>query len=134
MTAYVTIPVAKVDNVLEVRTRRCASSHRWRPRRCGRSTRSSASRPRQADAGRATDERRERRPRGPARRRAASTAVVWKRLADGALEPVRIALGITDHTFTEVAGVLVGDLDAGRRLATAAVASKSSSPAGGPRR
>jgi hypothetical protein len=55
-------------------------------------------------------------------------AVVWKRLADDSLEPVRISLGITDHTYTQVAGVLNGKLEPNDDVVTSSVASKSLPP------
>src|SRR5207244_3493935 len=50
----------------------------------------------------------------------ADVAVVWKLRPDKTLEPVRIRTGITDHTVTEVAQVLNGELNAQDELVTAA--------------
>ena len=36
---------------------------------------------------------------------------VWKVAADKSLQPVQVKLGITDHTFTQVAQVLSGSLN-----------------------
>ena len=47
-------------------------------------------------------------------------AVVWKLLPDKTLEPVRIRTGITDHTVTEVAQILNGQLNPGDELVTGA--------------
>src|SRR5216684_1697502 len=52
-------------------------------------------------------------------------AVVWKLRSDKTLEPVRIRTGITDHTVTEVAQVLNGELNEGDELITGAVATAS---------
>jgi HlyD family secretion protein len=57
----------------------------------------------------------------------ATTAVVWKLNADKALEPVQIALGITDHTTTEVAQVVKGSLNPQDQVVTGATATKSAS-------
>ena len=38
------------------------------------------------------------------------SAVVWKLHADNTLEPVKISIGITDHAYTEVRAVLKGEL------------------------
>ena len=58
---------------------------------------------------------------GQAKRGSASpTAVIWKQGSDKKLEPVQIATGITDHTFTEAAQVLHGTLQAGDELVIAA--------------
>jgi HlyD family secretion protein len=52
-------------------------------------------------------------------------AVVWKLRPDKTLEPVRIRTGITDHTVTEVAQVLKGQLNDGDELVTGAVTTGS---------
>jgi hypothetical protein len=49
-------------------------------------------------------------------------AVVWKLRPDKTLEPVRIRTGITDHTVTEVAQVLNGQLNEGDELITGSMA------------
>jgi HlyD family secretion protein len=64
-------------------------------------------------------------------------AVVWKLAPDKSLQPVKIRTGITDHTFTELAQVLQGNLKDGDMLVTgsAAVGTPGVAPgAGGPRR
>ena len=45
-------------------------------------------------------------------------AVIWKLRSDKTLEPVRIRTGITDHTVTEVAQVMNGQLNDGDELVT----------------
>jgi HlyD family secretion protein len=55
----------------------------------------------------------------------ADVAVVWKLRPDKTLEPVRIRTGITDHTVTEVAQVLKGQLDEGDELVTGGMAATS---------
>jgi HlyD family secretion protein len=45
-------------------------------------------------------------------------AVVWKLRPDKTLEPVRLRTGITDHTLTEAAQVLNGELHDGDQLVT----------------
>ena len=52
-------------------------------------------------------------------------AVVWKLRPDKTLEPVRVRTGITDHTVTEVAQVLNGQLNEGDELITGGVAGSS---------
>lgn len=49
-------------------------------------------------------------------------AVVWKLRPDKTVEPVRIRTGITDHTLTEVAQVLNGQLNEGDELITGSIA------------
>lgn len=52
-------------------------------------------------------------------------AVVWKLRPDRTLEPVKIRTGITDHTVTEVAQVLNGQLNDGDELVTGAMTATS---------
>ncbi len=52
-------------------------------------------------------------------------AVLWKLHPDKTLEPVRIRTGITDHTVTEVAQVLKGQLNDGDELVTGAMTATS---------
>ncbi len=59
----------------------------------------------------------------------ATTAVVWKLNADKTLEPVQIALGITDHTTTEVAQVVKGSLNPQDQVATGATAANKTASA-----
>lgn len=54
-------------------------------------------------------------------------ATVWKLLPDKTLQPVRIKLGITDHTVTEVVQVLRGELKEGDPLVIGASKSSASS-------
>jgi HlyD family secretion protein len=60
-------------------------------------------------------------PRAPKR----DSAVVWKLHADNTMEPVKISLGITDHAFTEVSGVLKGTLKEGDDVIIRSIAPKS---------
>ncbi|MCU1271580.1 MAG: hypothetical protein JWN74_2874 [Acidobacteriaceae bacterium] len=56
-------------------------------------------------------------------------AVVWKMHPDQTIEPVKIRTGITDHTVTEVAEVVKGELKQGEELVTGSMtASKASAP------
>ncbi len=52
--------------------------------------------------------------------------VVWKLRPDKTLEPLRIRTGITDHTVTEVAQVLNGELNDGEELVTGGMTATSS--------
>jgi HlyD family secretion protein len=146
MTAYITIPVASADNVLRVPN----GALRYKPDLSAEQIRAlyqkyglSSSQP--APAGQAAQA-----AGGPGasgkqwRARAAGSegggatsgqqrpprldvAVVWKLRPDKTLEPVRIRTGITDHTVTEVAQVLKGELNLGDGLVTGAAAASSPS-------
>jgi len=61
------------------------------------------------------------------------TAVVWKRHADNTLEPVKISLGITDHAYTEVTAILKGELKEGDEVIIRSVTGNVPAPGGTPR-
>jgi HlyD family secretion protein len=135
MTAYVTIPVARAQNVLKVPN----TALRYKPpmapeeilalyRQYGidGSERAQAS----ADSAMAATAQPEtsqtaapNQPRIPK----TDTAVVWKPRPDHTLEPVRIAIGITDHAYTQVTAVLKGDLKEGDELIIRSVLPKGQS-------
>ena len=60
------------------------------------------------------------------------TAVVWKLHSDNSMEPVQVALGITDHSYTEVASVLKGNLQVGDDVIVRSVVPKNQVPGGQP--
>jgi HlyD family secretion protein len=68
-------------------------------------------------------------PAGPAKSAGAS-AVVWKLLPDGRLDPVQVSLGITDHSYTQVTRVAHGALEPGQELVIRSIVSKSQVPGG----
>lgn len=55
-------------------------------------------------------------------------AVVWKLVSGTRLVPVRVALGITDHAYTQVTAVLRGDLRPGDDVVTTALGAKTGPP------
>lgn len=63
-------------------------------------------------------------PRGPR----ADSAVVWKLRPDNSMEPVKVALGITDHSYTEVTTIAKGALEEGDPLVIRSIVPKSSNP------
>ena len=65
---------------------------------------------------------------GAARAPKAVNAVVWKLHLDNTLEPVKISIGITDHAFTEVRAVLKGELKPGDDVVIRSVAPKTQGP------
>lgn len=120
MTAYVTIPVATADNVVKLPN----AALRFKPpmspeevralyAKYGISVRGESD----ADAGAPT--------RRPAREEG---TVIWKLLADGTVEPVEVALGITDHAYTELTRTVRGNVRPGDEVVTSAVTSTSQSP------
>ena len=105
MTAYVTIPVASANNVLKVPN----GALRYKPQL-----------PQEGDPGTSHQIR-----HGPNDR-----TVVWKLHADNTIEPVKVTLGITDHSYTALTGVVVGELKEGDNVITGVVPVKNQVPGG----
>ncbi len=139
MTAYVTIPIATVTNVVKVPN----AGLRYKPPLAPDEVRAlyrkqgiedgpegGVAGPRQDASAPAPGSK-----ASPARDRSA-TAVVWKLRTDGSLEPAKIALGITDHSYTELATALQGRLNEGDEVVTGSVGGTTTGPPtpGGPRR
>jgi HlyD family secretion protein len=59
-----------------------------------------------------------------------SSVVVWKLHADDSIEPVQIAVGITDHAYTAVVDVVHGELREGDEVITGALVAKGQTPRG----
>jgi HlyD family secretion protein len=130
MTAYVTIPVDSVKNVLKLPN----TALRYKPPISapdvlalyqrygidGAENASEAAGP--AQGGLATVAGVQGAPRAPK----AETAVVWKLHPDNTMEPVKISLGITDHAFTEVNALLKGQLKEGDEVVIRSVVNKTS--------
>lgn len=122
MTAYVTIPVATAENVVKVPN----AALRFKPPLPPEAIRAlyakfgvDAREPREGTREAST---------GAAREPRAESAVVWKQLGDGSVEPVELVLGITDHAYTEVAKDISGDVKPGDDLVTSSITSKSTAP------
>jgi HlyD family secretion protein len=113
MTAYVTVPVASAENVLKIAN----GALRYTPQLPQEDIYAF-----QKKFGTELNER----------------TVVWKLHADNTTEPVKVTLGITDHSHTALAGVIIGELREGDNLITGAVPVKNQVPggpaAGGPPR
>jgi HlyD family secretion protein len=118
MTAYVTIPVATARDAVKVPN----TALRFRPPIPPTEIQSlyaeygignAAREPQAAPSGSTGN------PPTPPNQR--ETVVIWKLRADNTIEPVQIALGITDHAYTEVASVLAGDLKDSEDVITGAV-------------
>lgn len=125
MTAYVTIPVARVENALKVPN----TALRYKPPMApedilalyrqygidgGERSQASADSANAATAQSGAPESAS--PQSQPRAPKTDTAVVWKRRPDDSLEPVKISLGITDHAYTQVLSVLKGKLNEGDQL------------------
>jgi HlyD family secretion protein len=122
MTAYASIPIATVQNVLKVpngalRYKPPIPAEEVRARYAKAGIRGNGARGGTQSAGTdAVDEG------------ALQTAVVWKLLPDRSISPVEIATGLTDHAFTEVKSVLGGTLQPGDQVVTGALTSTTQPP------
>jgi HlyD family secretion protein len=131
MTAYVSIPVTTAQNVLKLPN----TALRYKPpmtpedvlalynrygiegdekQRAGDDYRSAASSGTQNL------------PRAPR----VENAVVWKLRVDNTMEPVKVSLGITDHSYTEVSALMKGELKEGDELIIRSVMPKTQTPGG----
>src|SRR6266852_2761008 len=135
MTAYVTIPVATAQNVVKLPN----TALRYKPpmtteevlaiyKQYGievdqkQSASADAAAERSAAQGGGTGNL----PRKPK----ADSAVVWKLHADNTMEPVKVSLGITDHSYTEVSSVLKGELKEGDDVVIRSIVAKTPTPGG----
>jgi HlyD family secretion protein len=151
MTAYITIPVASASNVLHVPN----GALRYKPdlkaeeirallQKYGLGEQANAQLASDSSTGGVVGKQNRTRTPGQAgggadaeqgRTPRLDVAVLWKLHADNTLEPVRIRTGITDHTTTEVAEILKGELKEGDELVTGSMtASKTSGPGMGAQR
>ncbi len=124
MTAYVTIPVATATDVAKIPN----AALRYKPQLPLDETRALYAKAGIAESRNAGEPAKTSEARSGARPGRAETAVVWKLDGGDELEPVQIALGITDHTYTEIARVLAGHLAAGDVVVTSSVKSDSLPP------
>lgn len=114
MTAYVTIPVATVQNALKLPN----TALRYKPpmapeeiltvyQRYGiEGVDGAQAGSESAATGGEKPAGAQNLPRSPK----TETAVVWKLHPDKTMEPVKVSLGITDHAYTELSSVLKGEL------------------------
>jgi HlyD family secretion protein len=113
MTAYVTIPVANAENVLKVPN----GALRYAPQPSKEAI-AAFQKTTKTDPG--------------------TQIVVWKLRPDNTTEPVKLALGITDHSYTAVARIVDGELREGDDLITGVVPVNNQVPGrsavGGPAR
>jgi HlyD family secretion protein len=130
MTAYVTIPVATVRNVLKLPN----TALRYKPpvsmeellARYKQYGIEGSERTQATDdpAGTEPGAGAQNLPRSPK----ADTAVVWKLHRDNTIEPVKVSLGITDHAYTEVTALLNGELKQGDDVIIRSITSKAQGP------
>jgi HlyD family secretion protein len=128
MTAYVTIPVATVQNVVKLPN----TALRYRPPMTAEEILKiykqygiESGEPAPAPSSPAATQTQSSSPASnPPRAPKVDTAVVWKLHADNTMEPVKVSLGITDHAYTEVTAVLKGEIKAGEDVIVRSVVPK----------
>ncbi len=125
MTAYVTIPVATASGVVKVPNGALRYKPDMKPDQINALYQKYGITPPHSGARRGGS--------SPQREGATDVAVVWKVHPDKSLEPVQIKTGITDHTYTEIAQLLKGQLNPGDELVTGTATQKAAtSGAAGP--
>src|SRR5216684_3097442 len=136
MTAYVTIPVATAQNVLKLPNTALRYKPPMEPEQIlalykrygidGGEGKKPAGDPAAPERGLQPGGGAQNPPRAPR----TDSAVVWKLHLDNGLEPVKVSLGITDHSYTEVTALLKGELKEGDEVITRTVMPKTSAPGG----
>jgi len=134
MTAYVTIPVATVQDVLKVPNTALRYKPPMGPEEIlaiykqygieGSERQQAGDDPAVAGRGSPTTAESQNLPRVPK----AENAVVWKLRADNSMEPVKVSLGLTDHAYTQVNAVIKGELKDGEALIIRSVTPKTQAP------
>jgi HlyD family secretion protein len=148
MTAYVSIPVATVQNVIKIPNGSLRFKPDMKPDEIqalyakygiegGRGQRAAGGENAGGDAGRvpAAGPSRQGQPGGGSAPTQGHTlrqdvTIVWKLKPDNTLEPVQVRTGITDRTFTEMAQPLHGELKEGDLLVTGSNVSRAASAPG----
>jgi HlyD family secretion protein len=133
MTAYVTIPLASVENVLKIPNTALRYKPPYAPEEIlaiykqhgiDGAERAQAS---SDSVAAATTPPNSSGPQPPPRPKG-DTAVVWKIHPDNSMEPVKASLGITDHAYTQITGVLKGQLNEGDELIIRSTVPKNLQP------
>lgn len=123
MTAYVTIPVATVHNAMKLPNTALRYKPPMSPEEILATYRQygiESGEPENARTGSGSESgvvqaavQVPAAPQAAPRTPKADTAVIWRLRGDNTMAPVKVALGITDHAFTEVTSVLRGELNDG---------------------
>ncbi len=128
MTAYVTIPVASVQNAMKLPNTALRYKSLMSPEEIVRLYQQYGIDEKELEATTQSSQ-----PAGTVesnitRVPRATRAVVWKLRADNTMEPVEVSLGITDHAFTEVGAVLKGNLKESDNVVVRSISTKPAAP------
>jgi HlyD family secretion protein len=128
MTAYVTIPVASVQNAMKLPNTALRYKSLMSPeeivslyRQYGIDEKELEATTQSSQPAGTVESNITRVPR-------ATRAVVWKLRANNTMEPVEVSLGITDHAFTEVGAVLKGNLKESDNVVVRSISTKAAAP------
>ncbi len=128
MTAYVTIPVASVQNAMKLPNTALRYKSLMSPEEIVRLYQQYGIDEKELEATTQSSQ-----PAGTVesnitRVPRATRAVVWKLRANNTMEPVEVSLGITDHAFTEVGAVLKGNLKESDNVVVRSISTKAAAP------
>ena len=128
MTAYVTIPVASVQNAMKLPNTTLRYKPLMSPEEIVRLYQQYGIDEKELEATTQSSQ-----PAGTVesnitRVPRATRAVVWKLRANNTMEPVEVSLGITDHAFTEVGAVLKGNLKESDSVVVRSISTKAAAP------
>jgi len=128
MTAYVTIPVASVQNAMKLPNTALRYKSLMSPEEIVRLYQQYGIDEKELEATTQSSQ-----PAGTlesniTRVARATRAVVWKLRANNTMEPVEVSLGITDHAFTEVGAVLKGNLKESDNVVVRSISTKATAP------
>ncbi len=128
MTAYVTIPVASVQNAMKLPNTALRYKPLMSPEEIVRLYQQYGIDEKELEATTQSSQ-----PAGTVesnitRVPRATRAVVWKLRANNTMEPVEVSLGITDHAFTEVGAVLKGNLKESDNVVVRSISTKAAAP------
>src|SRR6266478_2001763 len=128
MTAYVTIPVASVQNAMKLPNTALRYKSLMSPEEIVRLYQQYGIDEKELEATTQSSQ-----PAGAVesnitRVPRATRAVVWKLRANNTMEPVEVSLGITDHAFTEVRAVLKGNLKESDNVVVRSISTKPAAP------
>jgi HlyD family secretion protein len=128
MTAYVTIPVASVQNVLKLPNTALRYKPLIGPEEILRLYQQYGIDEKETEAATQSTQSSGTPESNISRVARVTRAVVWKLHADNNMEPVEVSLGITDHAFTEVRAVLKGALKESDNVVVRSISSKPAAP------
>src|SRR5882757_8446554 len=128
MTAYVTIPVASVQNAMKLPNTALRYKPLMSPEEIVRLYQQYGIDEKELEATTQSSQ-----PAGTVesnitRVPRATRAVVWKLRANNTMEPVEVSLGITDNAFTEVRSVLKGNLKESDNVVVRSISTKAAAP------